>query len=389
MITLAIAGKPNCGKSTFFRAATLAPAEIANYPFTTIDANHGIAYVRTTCPCREMHVPCENCQDGVRFVPVGLIDVAGLVPEAHLGRGLGNQFLDNLRQADAILQIVDASGSTDAEGNPIDIGSRDPVKDIEFLQYEMSMWMYGILSRNWAKLLRQAQARDFSLAAAIAEVFAGLGITYEHVRDAAEEVGIELRTASEEDLIRFCRELMTTSKPMLIVGNKADQAPPECLERLGEHDVIFASAAGELALRMAAEGKFIHYLPGDGSFTESPGANFSAAQRAGIAKVAGFMQTFDGTGIQKALDAAVFNLLDQIVVFPVEDESKLTDGKGRVLPDAFLMKRGSTSRDLAYQVHTDIGEGFLYAIDAKSGMRIKDTQELKNGDIIKIVSVRK
>ena len=389
MITLAIAGKPNCGKSTFFRAATLAPAEIANYPFTTIDANHGVAYVRTACPCQEMHVSCENCQDGVRFVPVGLIDVAGLVPEAHLGRGLGNQFLDNLRQADAILQIVDASGSTDAEGNPIDIGSRDPVKDIEFLQYEMSMWMYGILSRNWAKLLRQAQARDFSLEAAVAEVFAGLGIAYEHVRDATGAVGIELRTAGEEDLIRFCRELMAISKPMLIVGNKADQAPQECLERLGEHDVVFASAAGELVLRMAAEGKFVCYLPGDGNFTESPGANLSAAQRAGLAKVAEFMQTFGGTGIQKALDAAVFNLLDRIVVFPVEDEHKLTDGKGRVLPDAFLMKRGSTPRDLAFQVHTDIGEGFLYAIDAKTGMRIKDTQELKNGDIIKIVSVRK
>ncbi|WP_214021303.1 redox-regulated ATPase YchF [Methanoculleus sp.] len=389
MITLAIAGKPNCGKSTFFRAATLAQAEIANYPFTTIDANHGVAYVRTACPCLEMHVPCENCRDGFRFVPVGLIDVAGLVPEAHLGRGLGNQFLDNLRQADAFLQIVDASGATDAEGNPVDIGSRDPMKDIEFLQYEMSMWMYGILSRNWAKLVRQAQARDFSLAAAIAEVFAGLGITYEHVRDATEAVGVDLRTAGEEDLIRFCRELMTISKPMLIVGNKADQAPKECLDRLAKYDIVVASAAGELALRMAAEGKFVRYLPGDRSFTENPEANLSAAQRAGLQKVADFMQTFGGTGVQKALDAAVFNLLDRIVVFPVEDEHKLTDGEGRVLPDAFLMKRGSTPRDLAYQVHTDIGEGFLYAIDAKTGMRVKDTHELKNGDIIKIVSVRK
>ena len=389
MITLAIAGKPNCGKSTFFRAATLVQAEIANYPFTTIDANHGVAYVRTTCPCREMTVPCENCQDGSRFVPVGLIDVAGLVPEAHTGRGLGNQFLDNLRQADAILQIVDASGGTDAEGNPIDIGSRDPAKDIEFLQYEMSMWMYGILSRNWAKLVRQAQAKDFSLAAAIAEVFAGLGVTYEHVRNATDAVGIELRTAGEEDLIQFCRELMLASKPMLIVGNKADQAPKECLERLAEHDVIFASAAGELAIRMAAEGKFVRYLPGDENFTVSPEAKLSAAQRAGLQKVADFMQVFGGTGVQKALDTAVFDLLDRIVVYPVEDEHKLTDGKGRVLPDAFLMKRGSTPRDLAFQVHTDIGEGFLYAIDAKTGMRVKDTHELKNGDIIKIVSVRK
>ncbi len=389
MITLAIAGKPNCGKSTFFRAATLAQVEIANYPFTTIDANHGVAYVRTACPCREMHVPCGNCLDGVRFVPIGLIDVAGLVPEAHKGRGLGNQFLDNLRQADAILQIVDASGGTDAEGNPVGIGSRDPVKDIEFLQYEFSMWMYGILSRNWAKLQRQAQARDFSLTAAIADTFAGLGVTLEHVRDATEGAGVDLQTAGEEGLIRFCRELMAISKPMLIVGNKADLAPKECLDRLAKHDVVFASAAGELALRMAAEGKFIRYIPGDPSFTANPETSLSAAQRAGLAKVAEFMQRFDGTGVQQALDAAVFNLLDMIVVFPVEDEHKLTDGKGRVLPDAFLMKRGSTPRDLAYQVHTDIGEGFLYAIDAKTGMRVKDTLELKTGDIIKIVSVRK
>ena len=346
MITLAIAGKPNCGKSTFFRAATLAPAEIANYPFTTIDANHGVAYVRTTCPCREMDVPCENCQDGVRFVPIGLIDVAGLVPEAHKGRGLGNQFLDNLRQADAILQIVDASGATDAEGNPVDIGSRDPVKDIEFLQYEMSMWMYGILSRHWAKLKRQAQARDFSLAAAIADVFAGLGVTFEHVRDASEAAGVDLRTAGEEDLIRFCRELMLRGRPMLIVGNKADQAPKECLDRLAKHDVIFASAAGELVLRIATEGKFITYRPGDRAFEINPEANLTAAQRAGLQKVAEFMQAFNGTGVQQALDAAVFDLLDMVVVFPVEDENKLTDGRGRVLPDAFLMKRGSTPATL-------------------------------------------
>lgn len=389
MITLAIAGKPNCGKSTFFRAATLAPAEIANYPFTTIDANHGVAYIRTTCPCQGMDVSCNNCQDGIRLVPIGLIDVAGLVPEAHKGRGLGNQFLDNLRQADAILQIVDASGATDAEGNPVDIGSRDPVKDIEFLQYEMSMWMYGILSRHWDKLKRQAQAKDFSLVAAIADVFAGLGVTLENVRSAIDTVGIDLKTAEEENMILFCRELMLHGKPMLIVGNKADQAPKVCLDRLSEYEVTFASAAGELALRMAAEGKFISYLPGDREFEINPGTSLSDAQRAGLKKISEFIQTFDGTGVQQALDTAVFNLLDMIVVFPVEDENKLTDGKGQVLPDAFLMKRGSTPRDLAYHVHTDIGEGFLYAVDAKTGMRIKDNLELRDGDIIKIVSVRK
>jgi ribosome-binding ATPase len=389
MITLAIAGKPNCGKSTFFRAATLAQAEIANYPFTTIDANHGVAYVRTACPCQEMRVPCQNCKDGVRFVSVGLIDVAGLVPEAHKGRGLGNQFLDNLRQADAILHMVDASGATDAEGNPVDIGSHDPQSDIEFLQFEMSMWMYGILYRHWSKLQRQAQSRDFALLAAIADIFAGLGVTLEDVRAAQGAIETDLRGANDEDLIRFCRELMAISKPMLIVANKADLAPEEFLESLKGYGVIFSSAAGELALRMASEGKFLSYLPGDRSFNINHGANLTVAQQAGLQKVADFMQRFGGTGVQQALDAAVYDLLDMIVVFPVEDEHKLTDSQGRVLPDAFLMRQGSTPHDLAYQVHTDIGEGFLYAIDAKTNMRIKENHLLKNGDIIKIVSVRK
>jgi ribosome-binding ATPase YchF (GTP1/OBG family) len=197
MITLALAGKPNCGKSTFFRAATLADAEIANYPFTTIDANHGVGYVRSPCPCTTLALPggtatCGHCTDGVRFIPVNLIDVAGLVPEAHTGRGLGNQFLDHLRQADAIIHVVDGSGATDAEGNPVGIGEHDPESDIAFLPLEMTMWVYGILAKHWAKLLRQAQAKTFVLHAAVAEVLAGLAITPEDVAAAVRETGVDL-----------------------------------------------------------------------------------------------------------------------------------------------------------------------------------------------------
>ena len=119
MIEIGLAGKPNAGKSTFFKSATLIDVAIANYPFTTIEPNVGIAYVRTRCVCRELGIDCGKCVDGWRFIPVKLIDVAGLVPGAHEGRGLGNEFLDNLRQAEGVIHVVDASGSTDEEGNEV------------------------------------------------------------------------------------------------------------------------------------------------------------------------------------------------------------------------------------------------------------------------------
>ncbi|HNQ25218.1 MAG TPA: redox-regulated ATPase YchF [Methanoregulaceae archaeon] len=389
MITLALAGKPNCGKSTFFRAATLAPAEIANYPFTTINANFGVAFTRTVCPCGSLNLHCENCHDGVRFVPVNLVDVAGLVPDAHKGRGLGNQFLDNLRQADAILHIVDASGSTDSEGNPVDIGSHDPRKDVVFLEYEMTMWIYGILEKHWSKIQRQAQSKTYPVHRGIAEVLTGLRITPEDVKDAEEKAGIDLVHADPDALIRFCREITRISKPMVPIGNKVDQAPGEIIAALKNEGFLFASAAGELALRNAAQAKLIRYLPGDPGFSLVNESALSPPQKAGLGKIAEVMQKYGGTGVQQAIDYTIRRLLDLIVVYPVEDEHKFSDSKGRILPDAFLMKRGSTPRDLAFMVHTDIGKGFLYAVDARTKMRVKDTHELQDGDIIRIVSTAK
>lgn len=389
MITLALAGKPNCGKSTFFKAATLANVEIANYPFTTIDANHGVAYVRTPCACRSLGITCAACVDGVRFIPVGLIDVAGLVPDAHKGRGLGNQFLDHLREADAIIHVVDASGGTDSEGNPVGAGTHDPREDIRFLPLEMTMWLYGILQKHWSKLQRQAQARAFSLDTALADLLAGLGITMDQIHQVELEMGTDLPRASEEELIRFCGRLLSVAKPLFPVGNKVDEAPAERVAELRAMGVPFATAAGELALRNASSHGIIRYVPGDPSFTVLKPESLTGAQKAGLARIQEMMGTFGGTGVPQALNQVVFKGLDQIVVYPVEDEHKYCDSQGRVLPDAFLMKRGATPKDLAFRVHTDIGQGFLYAVDARKKMRIRENHPLENGDIIKIVSTRK
>ncbi|MDO9036381.1 MAG: redox-regulated ATPase YchF [Methanoregula sp.] len=389
MITLALAGKPNCGKSTFFKAATMANVEIANYPFTTINPNFGVGYVRAKCPCHDLHLTCKHCVDGNRFVAVNLIDVAGLVPDAHKGKGLGNQFLDNLRQADAILHVIDASGGTDSEGNPVGIGNHDPEEDIKFLIYEMTMWVHGILDKHWTRISRQSQGKGSAIEQGIAETFTGLGITMEDVRDIELELKIDLIHASIDDLIPLCAEIVKISKPMLVIGNKVDETPQALQTKLAAAKVAFASAASELALRNAAGVHLVQYLPGDVEFKIANEGTLSAPQKAGLAKIAELMKQNNGTGVQQAINRAVYELLDMIVVYPVEDETHFCNKQGDVLPDAFLMKKGSTPHDLAFQVHTDIGKGFLYAIDARTKMRIKENHVLKNGDIIKVVSAAK
>ncbi|MFA4934567.1 MAG: redox-regulated ATPase YchF [Candidatus Methanoperedens sp.] len=388
-VSIALAGKPNCGKSTFFKAATLANVEIANYPFTTIDANHGVAYVRTTCPCSELKLNCGNCRDGIRFVPIELIDVAGLVPDAHKGRGLGNAFLDNLRQAKAIIHVIDASGGTDIEGAPVPVGSHDPLGDIEFLEHEITMWMFGILKRNWERLSRKVQAEGLKLEETIAGQLEGAGITDAHVKTALTKLKFPRDKShmwTDEQIIELSDELRAGSKPLILAANKIDTAPQENIEKLVKVGAIPVSAAAEVALRLADKSGAVKYVPGDADFTDSP--SLSEAQKGALSKIRDLMKKNGGTGIQKCINETVFKLLDLVVVYPVEDENKFSDKQGRILPDAFLVKKGSTPRDLAFMVHTDIGKGFLYAVDARTKMRLGEKHELKNGEIVKIVAVK-
>jgi ribosome-binding ATPase YchF (GTP1/OBG family) len=391
MLSIGLAGKPNSGKSTFFKAATLVDVDIANYPFTTIDANHGVSYVRATCPCRELGIKegCGRCKDGVRFIAIELIDVAGLVPDAHLGKGLGNEFLDALRVAEAVIHVLDASGGTDAEGNPVGIGNYDPVSDVKFLEHEIAMWLNGILTRNWEKLMRNYKALGGKPEQILIDQMAGAGVSDNQIRRALSEMKKDPGAWKEEEIQRFARLLRAYSKPMILAANKMDVAPPENVKRLldlKDDLVIPVSGAAEIALRMAEKAGLIKYKPGDQDF-EILG-QLSAAQKAGLEKIRILMKQHGGTGVQQCINRAVFELLDYIVLYPVEDENKFTDRKGVILPDAFLMKRGSTARDLAFRVHSDIGESFLFAIDGKTKMRLGEKHELKDGDVIKIVSTK-
>jgi len=390
MLSLALAGKPNAGKSTFYQAATMADVDVANYPFTTIEANRGVTHVRTDCPCLDRDERCgdEHCHDGTRYVPVELLDVAGLVPGAHEGRGLGNQFLDELTDADAILHVVDAAGATDAEGEPVGVGEHDPVEDLQFIEEEMDLWLASIVDRNWEAVERQSRSPDFDIDAALTEMLTGVGATELDVARALRDLDypedpIQWTDDHREALASDIRE---RTKPIVVVANKADAAPPENLQRLKERNeaTIPATAEGELALRRAVEAGAVDYDPGDPDFDLV--GEVSDQQREGLEQVRDVMAEHGGTGVQRALDTAVYDVLDHFTAYPVQDETHWTDAQGNVLPDAFLLGEGSTPRDLAYAVHSDIGEGYLHAVDARENRRIGEDHELEEGDVIKVVS---
>ena len=393
MISIALAGKPNAGKSTFYKAATMADVDVANYPFTTIDANRGVSSVRTECPCLELDERCGNdaCHDGKRYVPVELLDVAGLVPGAHEGRGLGNQFLDELTNADVILNVVDASGATNAEGEPVEVGTYDPVEEVDFVEEQMDMWLAGIVDRNWESVERQSRSPGFDIDDALAEMLTGFGATEADVAASLRDLDYPDNPQDWTDDHReaLARDVRVRTKPIVLVANKADVAPGENVERLAEtgKPVVTATAEGELALRQAVEAGVVDYDPGDDDF-EVVG-DVSGQQEQGLERIRDVMSEWGGTGVQQAANEAVYDLLDLVTVYPVQNESKWTDGQGNVLPDAVLLPRGSTPKDLAYAVHSDIGDGYLHAVDGKTNREISDSHELTEGDVVKIVSTAK
>jgi ribosome-binding ATPase YchF (GTP1/OBG family) len=390
MLSLALAGKPNAGKSTFYTAATMADVEVGNYPFTTIDANRGVSYARTDCPCLDRERRCGNdtCHDGKRYVPIELLDVAGLVPGAHEGRGLGNQFLDELTTADAILHVVDASGGTDEEGQPVDVGSHDPVEDIDFIEREMDRWLAGIVDRNWESIERQSRSPDFDIDDALTEMLTGVGATELDVARVLRRVDYpgDPRGWDDDDRRRLAAEIRAETKPIITVANKVDVAPDGNVERLraAAETVIPATADGELALRRGSEAGVVAYDPGDAEFDIV--GDVSDSQAEGLERVRDAMAQWGGTGVQRALNTGVYDVLDRITAYPVENETKWSDGQGRMLPDAHLLPRGATPLDLAYAVHSDIGEGYLHAVDARAQRRIGEDHELEEGDVVKIVS---
>jgi len=402
MIKIGLIGKTNTGKTTFFNAATLLSAEVSTYPFTTKEPNIGRAYVQTICVCKELGVkdnPQNSfCIDGWRFIPIELIDLPGLIKGAWLGKGLGTAFLSVAAQADALLHVVDASGSVDSEGRLTKPGFGNPILDVYDVEEELIRWFAKTIEKSSKRIIKQIEKSGVSLAEAIAEALAGLKIKLTHVIKALEASDLKnkgIKNWSENDYLNFAKALRWFSKPTIIIANKMDIAQAEenfkkLTEEFKDTIVVPCSSDAELALRRAEQKGFIKYIPGEEAFKVIDESKLTKEQKWALNYVQQrVLSKWIGTGVQFALNLSVFKLLGMNVVYPVEDPEHLSDKKGNVLPDAFLVSRDATLRDLAAQIHSELAQTLIYGIDARTGLRLPVNYILRDRDIINIVAASK
>lgn len=397
MIKIGLIGKTNTGKTTFFNSATLASAEISNYPFTTKQPSIGNAHAITLCVHKEFGVQDQpknsRCIDGWRFIPVELVDLPGLIKGAWEGKGLGNQFLSIAAQSDALLHIVDASGGIDASGKIAEPGSGDPVADVGDIEEELVMWYLKLFESNRDKMSRASDQVE-----AITEVFRGIGVREEHVKLALVQnnlSGVRLDEFGPEQSKDFCWSLRDISKPTLIVANKVDlPTSTENFKRLREEYkdmiVVPSSADAELTLRRAEHKGLIKYVPGDERFEINDPASLNDKQKWALNLIRkDILGEYMRTGVQFAINVAVFKLLKMNAVYPVADSKKMADKHGNVLPDVYLLRSGSTVADLAREVHSELAKGLLYAVDIRDGLHLPADYYLKDRDVLSIVSAKK
>ncbi|MCL4311368.1 MAG: YchF-related putative GTPase [Candidatus Thermoplasmatota archaeon] len=387
MLKIGLIGKPNAGKSTLFSAITSIDVDIANYPFTTIKPNVGISFIKDKCPENEITAKCNpregRCAEGIRYIPVEIIDVPGLIEGASEGKGMGNEFLDNVRDADIIINLFDVSGMTDLEGNPSE-NKHDPKEDVKFVYREIVNWMNGKISKDWQKFSRKEDNSPERLEVKMLQKAATFGLNEKDVIFimTKEKFPDKLIHWGNDDINRFSEAILKYAKPVFNIGNKSDLLTEEALKEFsGEETNYLISAQYELLIEKAFNNGYISSDGNDFTFTAKSGE----AQKTVLNEI---MLKYKSGSIMRFYDVltAIIKSLGYIVVYPVLDETRWEDKNGNVLPDAYLMKEGDTALDLAYKIHTDIGKNFIRAVNGRTKRIIGKDYKLLNNDVIKVIS---
>jgi len=400
-IRLGLIGKTNTGKTTFFNAATLSSEQISSYPFTTKKPISGVSNAITLCVHPEFKVKDNpnnsKCVDGWRYIPIEIIDLPGLIKDAWKGKGLGNQFLSIAAQSDALLHVVDASGGIDSTGQISEAGTGDPISDFADIEEELVMWYQKILEGNREKISKSIK-RGTDIIEAITDLYRGIGVKKIHVNDALRSTGLNEKNFDDYDMTdskKLASYLRRISKPTLIVANKidvegADKNFDRLRERYNDMIVIPASGDSELSLRRAEQKGLIQYSPGSEQFDILKSDELNKKQTEALDFIKkGIMGEFMRTGVQFAINIAVFKLLKMNSIYPVANDKTFADKKGRILPDLILLKDGATVKDLAREIHTDLTKGLLYAKDLRYNLRLPVDYQLRDRDVVSLINASK
>ncbi|KAK9382649.1 P-loop containing nucleoside triphosphate hydrolase protein [Kockiozyma suomiensis] len=400
---IGLVGKPSSGKSTMLNSLTDATAKTGAFPFTTIDPNKATGYLQIDCACGRFNLQkqCKpnygSCHNGKRFVPVMLLDVAGLVPGAHEGRGLGNKFLDDLRHADALIHVVDVSGSTDAEGKATEM--YDALQDVEWLRGEILRWIEGNLKEKWGSIKRRHTSTKSTSVATLQNQFSGYGSTSAVVQRCLDRIKLvePLEIWNDRTIHRMVSAFVDEKFPTILALNKIDHPNSDrCIYRISQkydsEKIVLTSAISEVFIRRLVKQGFVHYEQGGGDVitkAEDPEDLYHLKEitderlqeRINTLRDMLFYR-WGSTGVIRALQAAA-NALHLIPVFSVRNihNFKNSDSDDGVFKDCTLVKRGTHVESVVRRIMGDIPVAF---IEGLGGTRVamSDTVEEGKNDIL-------
>lgn len=393
---IGIVGKPSSGKSTMLNSLTDANAAVGAFPFCTIDPNKATGYLQVDCACSRFDTSLQKlckpnygwCHDGKRHVPIMLLDVAGLVPGAHSGRGLGNKFLDDLRHADALIHVVDVSGTTNEEGK--NTRGYDPLNDIEWLQDEIRLWIENNLKRRWGSIVRKHTATKSSIVDTLQAQFGGYGSLSPMIQRALDRIDNlpPLEDWNDDWITKVVKSFMLEKFPTVLALNKidhpdADKNVSKIMLKYSDSKIVLTSAITEVFLRKLKKQKFVHYDEGTefiDTFEDDP-VNLKELDEKILNRIEKIrdlvLYRFGSTGVVQVLQASV-DILGLIPVYTVKNIQSFTGGNGtNVFRDCFLVKRGTTVGKVARYIMGS--EVTIAAIETVGGVKVSEESLVEPG----------